>query len=118
MHQTCSLAMKTMNVLPYTSTSFTCRLQAHTPQKANVPSLRQQWAGHIHSSRRRIGVSRLIGFVESGAPLVERWMLFRDAFWVLDLEHCQPFSVSCIVVAVLGSGCRFSCIEVARGLRH
>ena len=42
MHQTCSLAMKTMNVLPYTSTSFTCRLQTHTPQKANVPSLRQQ----------------------------------------------------------------------------
>ena len=67
--------MKAMKVLPYTSASFTCRLQTHTPQKANVPSLRQQCPPHIHSSRRRLGVSRLIGLVESRGPLVERWML-------------------------------------------
>ena len=97
MHQTCSLAMKTMNVLPYTSTSFTCRLQTHTPQKANVPSLRQQCPPHIHSSRRRLGVSRLIGFVESCGPFVERLMLHSRSLLL-------RFSVSCIVVAVLGYG--------------
>ena len=97
MHQTCSLAMKTMNVLPYTSTSFTCRLQTHTPQKANVPSLRQQCPPHIHSSRRRLGVSRLIGFVESCGPFVERSMLPSRSLLL-------RFSVSCIVVAILGYG--------------
>ena len=97
MHQTCSLAMKAMKVLPYTSASFTCRLQTHTPQKANVPSLRQQWHPHIHSSRRRLGVSRLIGFVESCGPFVERLMLPSRSLLL-------RFSVSCIVVAILGYG--------------
>ena len=62
-----------------------------------MPPLRQQCPPHIHSSRRRLGVSRLIGFVESCGPFVERSMLPSRSLLL-------RFSVSCIVVAILGYG--------------